>query len=512
MQNNTLYNINQNKVLQDKINSQITTQKKITRPSDDPVIAIRALRLRSNLNEVTQYYEKNIPDARNWMDLTETCVTTTVDIISNMIDQMRTGAKGTLTPQDRNTILESLKQLSGEVYYTGNSDYAGRTIFTGYRTDEKLTFQASEEKTFNLTEQINNQSIDQITYVDTAKLGLTNETNYAGGAVEQDVAKFDIYRIRLAYADIEEDGLTIQKTIGYNEDGSPIQVPATSATIKTVHLGGAEDPYRMAGDETYPGYDENSIIFIPETGELLLGKTAYDDMKAESPETEITVNYDKSKWNKGDLQPQHYFSCSTEVEKPDGTMETIEYNSEYLTKDGRANKQIIQYDVGFNMSLDVNITADELYEHGVTRCVDEITDLLSQTIQMDEVVEKLKGMLKDSSYDHDAVQSKLDAAMKAQTFLSDTLQKKFEHGITEMQKYLDDANLALTKVGNRGLRLDLVENRLLNQKTAFTELQSSNEDADIAELAVQLSSAQLTYNASLAATGKLLQTTLLNYI
>ena len=44
MQNNSLYNINNNKVLQDKLSTQMSTQKKITRPSDDPVIAIRALK------------------------------------------------------------------------------------------------------------------------------------------------------------------------------------------------------------------------------------------------------------------------------------------------------------------------------------------------------------------------------------------------------------------------------------------------------------------------------------
>ena len=60
IQNNTLYNINNSKVLQDKLETQISTKKTVTRPSDDPVVAIRSLRLRTNLNQVTQYYKKNI--------------------------------------------------------------------------------------------------------------------------------------------------------------------------------------------------------------------------------------------------------------------------------------------------------------------------------------------------------------------------------------------------------------------------------------------------------------------
>lgn len=67
MRNNSAYNINQNKILQDKLTNQMTTQSKITRPSDDPVVAIRALRLRSNVTAVTQYNEKNADDARQWL-------------------------------------------------------------------------------------------------------------------------------------------------------------------------------------------------------------------------------------------------------------------------------------------------------------------------------------------------------------------------------------------------------------------------------------------------------------
>ena len=67
MTNNTLTNINKNKQNLTKIEEQYNTGKKIQKPSDDPIIAIRALKLRSNLSEINQYYERNIPDARSWM-------------------------------------------------------------------------------------------------------------------------------------------------------------------------------------------------------------------------------------------------------------------------------------------------------------------------------------------------------------------------------------------------------------------------------------------------------------
>lgn len=83
--NNSVTNINRNKVLEDKINTQLSTGSKINRPSDDPVVAIRALRLRTNLSQVNQYYKKNVPDAESWLDITESAITTVVDIVSDFI-------------------------------------------------------------------------------------------------------------------------------------------------------------------------------------------------------------------------------------------------------------------------------------------------------------------------------------------------------------------------------------------------------------------------------------------
>ena len=51
-----------NKVAYDKYLQQYTTQKKIQRPSDDPTIAVRALKYRTTISEIDQYL-KNIEDA-----------------------------------------------------------------------------------------------------------------------------------------------------------------------------------------------------------------------------------------------------------------------------------------------------------------------------------------------------------------------------------------------------------------------------------------------------------------
>ena len=513
MQSNTLYNINQNKILQDQLNTQVTTRKKVNKPSEDPVIAIRALRLRSNLNQVSQYYERNIPDAESWIELTEKSITTTVDVISGMIDECRRGAKSSLTTSDKQTILESLKQLREEVYATGDSDYAGRTIFTGYRTDMNLSFQANTTQQYSITEQLNNLAIDSFTYVNTGNLNTINETTYTDPSIttEQEVNASQVNRIRLAYDSLDETATppaTIKQTVGYDADGNPIRENIiTSAgnpvTVTVSHKGATPDPYRVVSDPTYADYDEEAAILIPETGEILLGKNVYDAMMSLAPEREITVDYEKSKWVSGDLNPVHYFKCESNG---------ISYNESYLTENGKDAKQEIYYDVGFNQKINVNTTADEIFDPGIGRTVDELVNMLDKSLQIDGVIKKLEGMQGNSLYNQDEVELKLSAAKKAQAYLADTVQKQFEHGITDFQGYLDMANEALTAVGNRSLRLELVENRLNAQMTSFEELTSKNEDADLTEIAIRLKSANLTYDAALASTGKMLSTSLLNYL
>ena len=115
MQRNNLSNINTNKVYQDKLSTQMSTQKKVSRPSDDPVVSIRALRLRSNVTEVTQYYSKNIPDAESWLDVTEDALKNLTEIITNMIKQCTKASNGDLKSADRQIILEQLKaNFTGE--------------------------------------------------------------------------------------------------------------------------------------------------------------------------------------------------------------------------------------------------------------------------------------------------------------------------------------------------------------------------------------------------------------
>ena len=92
MLRNASSNINGNKINVNAMENQMSSQKKIQRPSDDPVIAVRALRLRSSLSEINQYYENNIPDAESWLEVTETALKNMEKILTDIRTQCEYGS------------------------------------------------------------------------------------------------------------------------------------------------------------------------------------------------------------------------------------------------------------------------------------------------------------------------------------------------------------------------------------------------------------------------------------
>ena len=209
--------------------------------------------------------------------------------------------------------------------------------------------------------------------------------------------------------------------------------------------------------------------------------------------------YDKKEWVSGDIRPENLFNCTY----TDANGKNILYNR------GSAGHDIA-YDVGFAQSVVVNTTASEVFTTSVKRDVQDLSKMLSELKQIDGTIKTLKEKLGVATSDEQksVINAEIDSARKAYNYLRNEMQKEFEHKITSNQKSLDVANIAVTNNGTRSKRLDLINQRLMNQTTTFKTLQSENEDIDLAETATQLTTAQVTYEASLMATGKISQSSL----
>lgn len=548
MQNNSLYNINNNKELQDKLSTQMSTKKKISRPSDDPVIAIRALRLRSDVSQITQYYSKNAKDAESWLKVTGDALETTAEILKSMAGLCTQGAVKVFDASNVSIVVEQLKELKDEFYSTGNVDYAGRYMFTGYRTDTSLTFIENlpenpndpAYRKYSITEQLDASAVDVVNYTQIGNLKGTTKDTYdpaADGIKEQEanIENHDIYRIRLSYDNIKydpTDASTIPKitTISKADRDTSIQngtrpqetdlisdvvgnITVISSTVETDT--NATPPTMSAQDYVLANPDK--AVLIPETGELLIGADLYaNEFQTMDADTEIRINYQKDNWKKGDMRPQHYFACS-DITDP---AKEIKYNQ---AEDANGNKYIpcerikqnMEYDVGYNQRICVNTNAHEVFTMDMDRNVDDLEQMLAELKEIEDIKTDLENMLKgmdEGAAGYDNLKASYAAAEKAHAFIRENAQKMFEGMITKVQKISDFTSLAITDNGTRASRLDLISNRLMTQKSTFETLQSANEDIDVTEVTVQLTSMNYSYQSALLATGKILQNSLMNYI
>ena len=617
MQNRSLNNLNTNKTLQEKLNTQLSTMKKITRPSDDPVIAIRSLKLNSTLNKIDQYYEKNSNDAQSWLELTESAIKTTNSILEDMSGYITQCAQGSLTAEERAAILQNLANYQSEIYSTGNATSAGRNIFTGYRTDTPLTFLKDKTERYSITEQRDNSFIDTITHTvigDLANIDAGNlNTSYYSAYTEYQVKSYDVARIRLAYNNLDidtdatknadkiklsyftdvntdaahgtdkgasisttsysifmnqnvinngemeitvtgKDGkentytlgpngtITLDKTeismdakgkITITETGNPPQTTTLQTKTETDAAGNKTYTFadrmetsltitsfsKTASDDAYASVygdaNANNITYVAETGELLLGKNVQNKLAALSINNEIRISYDKSKWKTDDIDPVHYFYAERYIDTR-AADDPLVYNEEKLTTPkGNVAKQIIEYDIGSNQTIRVNTTADEIYTHNMGRDVGEVKALLEEYDSLEKAYDTVNSLIKSGKYegtDLDTLKKQLNALDKARALSKATLQERCEGLQSIFKGYTNQATLTRTDVGSRESRLKLIQNRLSAQQTNFQELVSDNEDADVTELAIQLKSVELTYEAALSSISYVMKTSLLNFI
>ena len=724
MNNNSLYNINNNKVAEDEVNTQMATGKKIARPSDDPVIAIRSLRLRSTVTQLDQYYNKNAKDAKSWMDVTEDALSTVTDVLTDAIQQMNKGANKDLTLDDINTIVTQLDALSKEYYSTGNVDYAGRYIFTGFRTDTALSFDKPTTQNFtDINDEFNaeniSSSIRTINIQDLDAGNVLQRDEITGALVspttENDIKQIDVGRVRLSYdnldyikgdektaalkyrenldqtatSSITDTDLTYFDLTFVNGDGvenrayfplsydytvtvgnysytaeraslndpdrgyiinvtdlttyelyqfelskdgvltdgdgdgqfdvpSGIQqaiVSMNKTSVSTISfsdganttvtmpcLGPVGQQYKVEvdngftatvnGDGTFTlekatdkdeygnetktvlqvtgngsmvsSYKEttikidsdhilyttssedeideaystlkgegapqrssyntgdadadqnayeadyaefiknlnNTVYLNAKTGEVLLNDSLRDKLSSLPfvlNTNTIDVVYDKKEWQQGDIRPQNLFAC---------------VDSEGVIYNGGTNAHDIEYDVGYSQKIIVNTTSESVFSTDVKRDIYDLNQLVARMNSVNTTLTTLKDKLKGLTDENEKriVQNEIDASQKAYDYLRQNLQEEFEHKITSMQKALDKANVAVTDNGTRSKRLELINSRLQDQTTTFKTLQSDNEDADLAETATNLATAQLTYQAALMATGKISKDSLMNYI
>ncbi|WP_394186918.1 flagellar hook-associated protein FlgL [Metabacillus halosaccharovorans] len=130
---NSLKNLSKSYANMGKYQDQLATGKKINRPSDDPVVAIKGMFYRTNLTEVEQY-KRNLSEAYTWVENSEAGIDQATQVVQRIRELTVQAQNGSNSPEDLQAIGVEVAQLKEDLYSVANTKVAGRYIFNGTQT------------------------------------------------------------------------------------------------------------------------------------------------------------------------------------------------------------------------------------------------------------------------------------------------------------------------------------------------------------------------------------------
>lgn len=487
MRNNAMLHIQKNKVAYNKYFEQFASEKKIQRPSDDPTIAVRALRFRATTVEISQYLS-NCKDAENWFDASEEPFDKADKVLDQMLEYVTHAANDPNNAGDRETIAKQLRQNANAIYKeNANRDYAGRYLFTGYRTDVPLLFSESQEDTtYRITEELEINKIQRYSYV--YGQASFDEDKDASDYAYEGSELLETHRIFLSYNKCDKEDVTITYKDAAGESHS------VTAVTKSL-------PDNIVYNEQYHPGDED-VYYVPETGELVFGDAIYDRIRSCS---DLKAEYSKTEFSQDDIRPEHYFNC-----KAVNHVTGVEKNYDHV------GEQKINYQVSFSQTLTVNTLARDAFDTAIGRAVDDIYNTINDLSVMEKSLEMAKKRIDDcDENDKETLKNLQSYKEQIETEIAlqnSVLTNAYSHAITVFQEAKNKLSVATAEHGARYSRLQMTQNGLEVLQTDVKEAKSENEDVDLEEAYVNYTQADLLYQASLQATSKILGTSLIDFI
>ena len=283
MFDSSIRNLNNNLQRLSDAQTKYSTQSKIQVPSDDPVIATRAIKYRDYVSDVEQY-QKNTSDATSWMQVTDDALQGVADYMTRLKELVVNGANDTNSTASKAAIADEIKEIKKGLIDTMNTSYAGRYVFAGYNTDK------APYSTTSVT--IGSTTVDKVTYknqflsvsgpvsstindADIAAFYNTNKGTYnpmvttPNGTYRAATQDISYHVSNGSEVKVNIEG---QNVIGWSGDSSPTESGYTAGTnlfdtIDKVLLGlSGESSYKVVDStgtvQTYPTTPQSSSQLI----------------------------------------------------------------------------------------------------------------------------------------------------------------------------------------------------------------------------------------------------------
>ncbi|MTI59263.1 MAG: flagellar hook-associated protein 3 [Firmicutes bacterium] len=128
------YNKSQNKL--NKYMNQLSTGDKFSRISEEPIDAVKSMRLDTTLS-FNQQYQDNAEGGISWLKLTDEALNEVVKTLRTLRTDAVAAATGTMNPESRQKVQQKVDQLREHLVEIANTKYADSYIFNGVKTKVK---------------------------------------------------------------------------------------------------------------------------------------------------------------------------------------------------------------------------------------------------------------------------------------------------------------------------------------------------------------------------------------
>ncbi|MEK4173659.1 flagellar hook-associated protein FlgL [Lysinibacillus sp. FSL L8-0312] len=137
LSSNMLRNLNTSYSKMSKYQNMLDSGSKISRPSDDPVVAVKGMGYRIDLDK-NQQYQRNIRDANTWLDTTDESLDQVGAALKRVKELIIQAATDTTTTDDRQKINAEMKQIKEQLRDIANTKVGENYIFSGTHTNLPL--------------------------------------------------------------------------------------------------------------------------------------------------------------------------------------------------------------------------------------------------------------------------------------------------------------------------------------------------------------------------------------
>lgn len=112
---------------------QLSSGRRVSRPSDSPVDTVSAMQLRAD-KQRTEQFSRNIDDGLARLGTADDALTQAVDMLGRVRQLVVAGLNDTNGPSERNAMADEIDQLRSGTIAMANTQYLGQPIFAGTAT------------------------------------------------------------------------------------------------------------------------------------------------------------------------------------------------------------------------------------------------------------------------------------------------------------------------------------------------------------------------------------------